>query len=175
MRPNGYDAAGTIHGLGHTRRVLVHASELAEILGLSAWERDAATCAALWHDIGRTNDGADYYHGAKSAGKVVALGLHRGIDQRVYETALYAITHHCGDEEYGARAARHVGFYAAEGDGLYRWEHVDEEAALRVFRMLKDADGLDRVRLNDLDPWRRRYEESRDRVDRAWELLREIP
>ncbi len=44
-----------------------------------------------------------------------------------------------------------------------------------MFRVLKDADGLDRVRLGDLDPSYLRYEVSRESVDRAWELLREIP
>ncbi len=80
--------------------------------GFSAWEREALTCAALWHDIGRTNDRADYYHGAKSAGKAVTLGLHRGIEPRVYETALYAVTHHCGDEGHGERAAGRVRYRA---------------------------------------------------------------
>ena len=54
-----------------------------------------------------------------------------------------------------------------------RW--VDFEGVLRVFRVLKDADALDRVRLGDLDPSYLRYEVSRESVDRAWELLREIP
>jgi len=76
VRPNGYDASRTIHGVGHTSRVLVHALDLSDALDLSTWERDALGFAALWHDIGRTNDGVDYYHGAKSAGKAVALGLH---------------------------------------------------------------------------------------------------
>lgn len=52
---------------------------------------------------------------------------------------------------------------------------IDPEAALRVFRVLKDADGLDRVRLGDLDPSFFRYDVARERVDRAWELLRELP
>jgi len=175
VRPNGFDAAGTIHGLGHTRRVLVHAEALAEALGFSAWEREALTYAALWHDIGRTNDWADYFHGAKSAGKAVTLGLHRGIEPRIYETALYAVTHHCGDEGHGERAAAHVRFLASRLGEAERWEQVDPQAALRVFRALKDADGLDRVRLGDLDPERLRCPEAKARVDSAWELLREIP
>ena len=47
----------------------------------------------------------------------------------------------------------------------------DPEAALRVFRVLKDADALDRVRLGDLDVSYLRFPESVQRVDRAWELL----
>lgn len=174
VRPNGYDASRTIHGVGHTSRVLVHALDLADALDLVTWERDALAYAALWHDIGRTNDDVDYYHGAKSAGKAVALGLHCKVAPRVYETALYAITHHCGSEVHGERAASRV-VYRLSSVRESPCERVDEESALRVFRLLKDADGLDRVRLGDLDVSHLRYAVSRTRVERAHELLLEIP
>lgn len=160
VRPDGCDASLTIHGVGHTARVRIHSSEIAEALGLDAWEREALDHAALWHDIGRTTDGGDYYHGAKSAGKVVGLGLHAGVDPRVLEVALFAVTHHCGDEQHAEQAARRTS---------------DPEATLRVFRALKDADGLDRVRLGDLDSAQLRNPFSRTRVARANELLRELP
>ena len=160
LRPDGEDASGTIHGVSHTLRVMFHATEIADGLGVAAWERETVVLAALWHDIGRTHDGGDYYHGAKSAGKVVGLGLHRGLNPFHVDVALYAVTHHSGDEGHGERAAR--------------W-FDDEEAALRIFRILKDADGLDRVRLRDLDPSRLRLPGSSARVERAGELLRLIP
>lgn len=56
--------------------------------------------------------------------------------------------------------------------------HVsDPTRALRVFRNLKDADALDRVRLgeDDLDTKQLRFRQSRHRVERAWVLLRLIP
>ena len=152
VRPDGEDGSTGLHGVAHTLRVMVHACELADALALPGWEREALTLAALWHDIGRTDDGADYYHGAKSAGKVVGLGLHRGIDPVVLETALHAVTHHSGSEEHGERGTR--------------WLR-DPEGALRMFRVLKDADGLDRVRFDGLDPRYLRLEPSRRRVDRA--------
>ena len=160
LRPDGEDASGTIHGVSHTLRVMFHAAEIADALGVATWERDTVVLAALWHDIGRTHDGADYYHGAKSAGKVVGLGLHEGVEQFRLDLALYAVTHHSGDEGHGERAA---GWFD------------DEEAALRIFRILKDADGLDRVRLRNLDPSRLRLPGSSDRVERAEELLLLIP
>ncbi len=174
VRPSGNDASRTIHGVGHTSRVLVHTADLADLLDLPAWEREALACAALWHDIGRTHDGVDYYHGAKSAGKAVALGLHFTVQPKVYETALYAITHHCGDEGHAERAAHQVR-YRVPNDGQEVFERVDPESALRVFRLLKDADALDRVRLGDLDISYLRYDVSRERVNRARELLLEIP
>jgi hypothetical protein len=136
---------------------MFHAAEIADALGVAAWERETVVLAALWHDIGRTHDGGDYYHGAKSAGKVVGLGLHRGLERVHVDLALYAVTHHSGDEAHGERAA---GWFD------------DAEAALRIFRILKDADGLDRVRLHDLDPSMLRLPGSADRVRRAEELLR---
>ena len=156
IRPDGYDASGPIHGVGHTRRVMIHAVEIAEAVGASPWEREAVIRATLWHDIGRTDDGADYYHGAKSAGKVVGLGLHRGLPPDIVEVALYAVTHHSGREDYGVSAAE---------------DFPVPQSALLVFQILKDADALDRVRFHDLDVSRLRLEPSRLREPRAQELL----
>jgi hypothetical protein len=141
----------------HTRRVMIHATEIAAALRVAPSVREAVILAALWHDIGRTDDGRDYYHGAKSAGKVVGLGLHRGLPPPMVELALFAVTHHSGGEEYGERAAE---------DFLER-----SRVALLAFRILKDADGLDRVRLGDLDVTRLRLPGSDRRVGRAEELL----
>ncbi len=160
LRPDGEDGSETIHGVSHTVRVMFHAAEIADALSVATWERDAVVLAALWHDIGRTHDGGDYYHGAKSAGKVVGLGLHGDLGKTHVDHALYAVTHHSGDEGHGERAA---GWFD------------DEDAALRIFRILKDADALDRVRLRDLDPSRLRLPGSADRVARARTLLRLVP
>lgn len=158
-RPDGFDGSSGIHGIGHALRVYVHADAIAAALALAEWEREAVHLAAMWHDIGRTDDEVDYYHGAKSAGKVVGLGLHVGFDPIVRETALYAVTHHSGSEEL-ARAG-------------ISWT-PDPEASLRVFKVLKDADALDRVRLGDLDDRYLRFEPSCQRVTEAYELLRQI-
>lgn len=160
LRPDGTDGSRTIHGVSHTLRVMVHATEIAQALAVAEWEREAVLLAALWHDIGRTHDGGDFHHGAKSAGKVVGLMLHRGVAPRVLEAALHAVTHHSSSEEHGERAARHFD---------------DPEAVRRVFRILKDGDGLDRVRLGDLDVAQLRLPISRRRVARAEELLRVVP
>jgi hypothetical protein len=128
---------------------------LADVLEFEEWQRDALHFSALWHDIGRTHDGVDYYHGAKSAGRVVGLRLHEGLDDDVRETALFAVTHHSGSEEHANRA---VGWLRAGGHD--------------VFRALKDADALDRVRLGSgLDPSFLRFSESHERIEDAWVLL----
>jgi len=159
IRPDGQDASATIHGIPHTVRVHMHAMDIAEALGLDEWERDALHYAAMWHDIGRTNDSVDPTHGTKSAEKVFALGLQTDVELRTLEVALFAMTHHSRDDRHAERAALAL---------------KDAEPYLRVFRVLKDADGLDRVRLGsgDLDPSYLRFDVSRARVDRAWDLLR---
>jgi hypothetical protein len=159
VRPDGRQVSAGIHGIGHTRRVMIHAAEVAFALDISAEERHATVQAALWHDIGRTNDGRDYFHGGKSVGKVVALGLHHGTATGVLEMIFSAIEHHPAPDEYGLRAARELSAH---------------ESAIRVFQVLKDADGLDRVRLGDLDARQLRYAVSRQREERALELLERV-
>lgn len=157
-RSGGEDASTGIHGVDHVTRVTVHAVELALALGLPPWQVEAARLAALWHDIGRERDGADFHHGARSAGKVLGLGLHAGVAPPVLELALLAVTFHAGDDRWGEAEARRL---------------PDPEAALAVFRVLKDADALDRVRFgrSGLDARLLRLEASRRRIRRAVELL----
>jgi HD superfamily phosphodiesterase len=160
VRPDGTTGAFGMHGVAHTGRVMVHAVELARAVGVAPWELQAVTLAALWHDAGRTHDGRDDLHGAKSAGKAVGLSLHRGVEARVLETALHAVTFHSTDDE--------------DGEAGIRWL-ADPAAALRVLRILKDADALDRVRFSGLDTTYLRLAPSRARVDQAHALLRAVP
>ncbi len=159
IRSDGEDGSQDIHGVGHATRVTIHAVELATALGLPDWQVEAARLAGLWHDIGREHDGGDYFHGARSAGKVIGLGLHRGIALPILEVALLAVNFHNVEDRRGEDAARYA---------------TDPAAALAVFRVLKDADALDRVRfgLNRIDPKQLRLEVSHGRIVRAVELLR---
>ncbi|MDO8950557.1 MAG: HD domain-containing protein [Actinomycetota bacterium] len=159
LRLDGIDHSGGIHGRGHALRVWVHATELADEVGLPAWQREAVHYAALWHDIGRIDDGADYYHGARSGGRVLGLGLHEALDPIIAEAAIFAVTHHCGSEHHAELALPH---------------QLDPEGFGTVFRILKDADALDRVRLGDLQERFLRFPQSRTRIERAWVLLDEV-
>jgi HD superfamily phosphodiesterase len=161
IRPGGEDGSEHIHGTGHATRVTMHAVELATVLGLAGWQVEAARLAGLWHDIGREHDGGDYFHGARSAGKVVGLGLHRGVDRPVLEVALLAVTYHSAEDRRGEEASRHA---------------TNPGAALSVYRVLKDADALDRVRFgrHGLDPNLLRFEESHAMIARAVELVRSV-
>lgn len=126
---------------------------------MPTWEIEAVRFAAMWHDIGRMCDGVDYYHGAKSAGKVIGLGLHLAVDPIILDAALFAVTHHCGSEEHALRAARNS---------------CEPDAYVRVLYVLQDGDALDRARLGDLDEDYLHYAPSCLRVERAYELLDEV-
>lgn len=160
--PNWFHHASGIHGVSHARRVLTHAHAISEQVDLVPLEREAVLQAAAWHDIGRTHDGRDRTHGRKSVTKVQDLRLHQGHDRELLDLAFFAMEYHA--------MADHVG----ERRGLLR---ADSEVALRVLWVLKDADGLDRVRLGrwGLDPEQLRFECSRGMVERAWDLYRELP
>ena len=156
--------ADGIHGVGHTLRVLTHARRIAAAVGAETWQVEALVLAARWHDIGRIHDDADYFHGARSHGVARALRLHASIDPRTAEVAFFAVEQHCTNEAYVPKGAHYL--FGSKG----------AEEALHVWRMLKDADGLDRVRLHHgrygVNKAMLRFEYSRTQVEYAWALFR---
>ena len=142
-----------LHGQAHVARVMVHAFRL-----LDATETQAQA-AQLWaavylHDIARTHDGRCYAHGARAVARLKHLPavealLRRGgvtaADRSAIETA---VIHHCKSAEL---------------------KPAHSHYALTV--LLKDADALDRVRLNDLDPSFLRHDEARRMLAFAQELF----
>jgi HD superfamily phosphodiesterase len=147
-----------LHGPGHTRRVHVHAQRLLGQLGWS--EADAALVlrAVLWHDIGRLGDGVEPDHGRLSAERADELGLTASLAPADAAVVRFAIRRHSlrdrGADEEAARLA-------ATADPARRL--AQPERALRVLRVLKDADALDRVRLGfgeQADPRQLRHPET---------------
>lgn len=142
-------SAYSIHGLGHVARVLVWADRLARVLlaqGQSV-DLEAVRWAAALHDVGRHDDGRDPHHGERSAAWVEA------------NRALLPLPL---DPERLARVS-----YCC------RW-HVTPDGGVPEMTpeltCLKDGDGLDRVRIFDLDPRLLRLPEARTLVDSAWNL-----
>ena len=157
LRPDG---AYGIHGVGHTRRVCVHVLRLSAALDLPRRLRDLTLTAARWHDLGRTCDGVEPGHGARSVRRVRELGLADelvtagGLSPADLELVLFAIHHHSLDDDTARRAA-------ADRD------------AFSVLWLLKDADALDRVRLgggDGVDPAYLRHPCAAGFIDFAWEL-----
>jgi hypothetical protein len=143
--PNG------VHGVAHAARVLVWAERIADrVAEPAAMRREELRWAAVCHDVERWDDGIDPQHGDCSAVWVLANllrvrpGLTDGVD---------------------------LGFVAE----LCRWHQPSDRDAARLtleLMILKDADGLDRARLGDLDPSRLRLASSLGLVEAAERLCR---
>ncbi|OQB37117.1 MAG: hypothetical protein BWY09_01699 [Candidatus Hydrogenedentes bacterium ADurb.Bin179] len=153
-RPEFFAHPSRIHGQAHVARVMIHTFLLADALNLSG--RAVKAWAAVYiHDIGRIHDGLCQEHGRYAldrltrlpqVGDILARG---GVAAEDWESITAAVTYHCMDDI----PATHP-----------HWE---------MTALLKDADGLDRVRLGDLDPCFLRFEPSRALVPFAYALYEE--
>ena len=140
-----------IHGMGHVRRVLFWADAIAENYNLTDKDKIILGLACCYHDIGRIHNGEDDLHGKLSCDKIVELNLLDGWDLKEHEKELVLrlIAAHCLSDNL---------FIGTIRDKL-------------LFNILKDADGLDRVRIFDLDPNYLRLDASHELVDVAWKLF----
>src|SRR5258706_1017432 len=131
-----------LHGLAHAARVMVWSTVLSGAGPLF----EPALWAAACHDLCREDDGADPEHGARAA---------RWVREE--------LASHLEDEpEQLDRIARAVQWHATP-DTQVGWR--DE-----LLWLLKDADGLDRVRLGDLNVRLLHSEVARGWVDSSDEL-----
>ena len=144
-----------VHGEGHIHRTLLYAA-------LIAWKEDLAEedvrqffRAAAYHDVGRSSDGYDLYHGARSALRLAELTGVEGEDLVELQAAVSA--HARPDEEMEAI--------------LRSFGPADYPRTLRLTRLLKDADNLDRVRLGDLKTRFLRHEGAKAVEPFAWRLI----
>jgi hypothetical protein len=131
-----------VHGIGHTARVMVWAAVLTRGSSLFASVVWAAAC----HDLRRENDGPDPEHGFR-AGDWVRKVLLGKLQRPLPDLELIAQAcdwHVCPDNHSG-------------------WDH-------EVLWYLKDADGLDRVRIQGLDPSYLRHAETRQWIEQAERL-----
>ena len=134
---------------------MVHAFRL---IAATGWIDEAPRlwAAVYLHDLARTHDGVCHRHGADAMKKFDALPQVRGLFERggVHE-ADYPIIH---------TAVVHHSLPAELDRSHPHW---------RLTSLLKDADGLDRVRLHDLDPRYLRNPEARTMVGFAEALFSE--
>jgi hypothetical protein len=138
-----------IHGIGHAARVFVWANLIAQRLRQDngTLDLEAVRWTAVLHDVGRLSDGWDKGHGTRSAKWVAG---HRGklpvvLEDEVIDKVLYCCRWH---------------------------ETSDKDIPLMTPELMcmKDADGLDRVRIYDLDPSYLRSDPAHLLVDAAWKL-----
>lgn len=143
-----------IHGVGHIERTILHGALAARSEGLSAEDTRLLLLACSYHDVGRLDDGPDDLHGYRAAQQLERLTHCHGEELRLMQGAVDA--HSRND-----RALK---------DTVRGYHCSDQNRALTIATLLKDADGLDRVRIWDLDPRFLRREASRQRADFAQRL-----
>lgn len=144
-RPELFAHESQLHGQAHVARVIVHAFLLIDALGLEAYS-SKVWAAAYIHDIGRRHDGVCAEHGRYAMEKVATLPQVKsllaegGVSAEDWEGISVAVENHCREEIPKTHP---------------HWT---------LTAILKDADGLDRVRLGDLDPSFFRFPESQGLV-----------
>lgn len=135
-----------IHGIGHLSRVFI----LQELICNKLEEqgvvvnREATRWAAMAHDVGRVDDGMDLDHGQRSA-EWIRDNLNDRMSPELMDTVTYIVHWHV--------------------------PHDSEAPVMTTeLKVLKDADGLDRVRLGDLDAAYLRTDAAKELVETAREL-----
>jgi hypothetical protein len=123
----------SLHGQAHVSRVMVHATRLIDATGHHALA-PRLWAAVFLHDLARRHDGVCHRHGGDSAAR---LRAEPALQQRLTEAGLTTA-------DYPAIEAA-VTAHSAPGEMSRNSDYWPLTA------LLKDADGLDRVRLGDLD------------------------
>jgi uncharacterized protein len=140
-----------IHGLAHAARVLVWVEQVGRAMNATCpvVDLNVVRWAAALHDVGRLDDGRDPNHGRRSAdwARAHADLLVPALDDAQTKKLAYICTWHVPPDDEAP-------VFTAE------------------LRCLKDADGLDRVRIRDLDPGRLRTPFARGLVSDAVSLYR---
>lgn len=128
-----------IHALGHTKRVLFLSLVIAYLEKYCEEDRNILGLASIYHDIGRSNDGYDPDHGIASYDKLISQKLLESIDHQEQEILKFLVQNHAIPDQSAYRK-------------INRYDLSDVERTLRLYDAFKDADGLDRVRIKDLNP-----------------------
>jgi hypothetical protein len=132
VQDEDFEHQSFLHGRLHTHRVMAWVCVLAQKLNMDGQGR-LAFFAAKVHDLGRLTDGREPGHGLRSADlylpKYKALFEQHGLQNNEYDIVYTAVRLHSRADEPPAGIS-----------------HID------VIHLLKDADGLDRVRLGDDEP-----------------------
>ena len=127
-----------IHGIEHAYKVLLITQELAKLEKLSVNQQELLEFCAIFHDIGRINDYADSTHGIRSTQKLKQNKFF-GLANFDHELTRYIIENHCITDNIAFR-------------NINNYDFNENEEALYLLKIFKDADNLDRFRIGDFDP-----------------------
>lgn len=151
------------HGSLHVERVMLLGALIASKEKLSVKETRLLLTACNYHDIGRINDKSDYMHGKRAGDYLLYLP---DITNQVYNKAiLCAIVagHSCPDQN--------IDYFMNH----YGVDPEEQDKCKELFYCLKDADNLDRVRMNNLDVSYLRHETSVALAEVAQQLFEMYP
>lgn len=125
-----------IHGVAHIERVLLFGGLIAMQNHCNEEDTKLLLTACSYHDIGRIDDSLDDDHGRRSSEKLPSVISLSSEDMAIVQAAIYS---HSIDDSRMENVIASFGI-------------LDKARAIRIAKMLKDADALDRVRVYDLDP-----------------------
>ena len=168
-RELGYPEYGRVHGLGHIYRVLLLSLIYYYNAGdsLSPEDKNILIYFSLLHDVGRTNDWKDDSHGEKSVEKIKEKPIEiKGLNLTEEGRAIALLAIHCHS------------ISDTDGEKQIQSEMTEEHSrdrALKLYRICKDMDGLDRMRLGKqgLDTSQLRTDYAKSMVDTARIIYRD--
>ncbi len=128
-----------IHALSHTKRVLLLCLLISYLEKYAQEDKVILCMAAIYHDIGRLTDGYDPDHGMASYDKVLEEKLTVADNPQDAEMLRFIVQNHAIPDQSAYKK-------------LGRYDIDDVDRTWRLYDAFKDADGLDRVRINDLNP-----------------------
>ena len=147
-----------IHGPDHIERVIFFSLLLAFLNDLDFYDLDVLRNAASLHDTKRRNDRYDPSHGPRAAIDSIGYSYARNEDKKILQGVIAA---HSPEDRAMDKIITN---FIDPKDSFAR--------AKFLAQLFKDADGLDRVRINHLDPRYLRNHHSKNLVDLAYELYK---
>ena len=163
-----------IHGLYHSEKVLLFSYLIGKYYNFNEQDMRIICDAAKYHDIGRVGDDENKFHGNKSSEKI-DLVINYGDE---YEQALLKaiMSEHSRPDNEADRSFDDY-FWSFEDEDPYYSEEKIREYKKRynfLYKVLKDADALDRFRLIGtcaaLDEKKLRLDYSKDLISMAEEI-----
>lgn len=164
IKPEYFNNPTGIHGTKHCKRVLYLAMKNSKLNYLDDKDVEILAYTSCFHDIGRINDKRDIAHGVNSYKKLLMLEIFKDIKQRLTLEELNIFkfiieNHNINDNEAKSK--------------IKEYYIVNIDRCINLFDIFKDCDGLDRVRINDLNMSYLRKDASRELKKIAWNLLLE--
>ena len=148
-----------IHGINHAARVMYLALTISKLENYNERDRNILISASKFHDIGRINNSVCLIHGKLSNIKMDEYNLLNEFSDEDKSILKYVVHNHCRHDQDTL-------------DNIDIFHIEDKERAVRLLMAFKDSDGLDRVRVNDLDPNYLRNDSSKKLVNLAEDLFR---